>query len=117
MRILIVLLLSASAIAQCDPKPVSNAPDVPAIKADKCRPYGVVTVYGGAHGSVWSYPDNDTKICYSEDTCADKSRILMTAEDGTKWCHKPDTKEPGAIIYGTIAPATSISTAPYIVGK
>jgi hypothetical protein len=22
-------------------------------------------------------------------TCADKSRILLTAEDGTKWCHKP----------------------------
>jgi hypothetical protein len=22
-------------------------------------------------------------------TCADKSRILETAEDGTKWCHKP----------------------------
>jgi hypothetical protein len=23
--------------------------------------------------------------------CADKSRILMTAEDGKKWCHKPQT--------------------------
>ena len=25
-------------------------------------------------------------------TCADKSRILLTAEDGKKWCHKPETE-------------------------
>lgn len=24
-------------------------------------------------------------------TCAEKSRILLTAEDGKKWCHKPQT--------------------------
>lgn len=24
-------------------------------------------------------------------TCTDKSRILLTAEDGTKWCHAPET--------------------------
>lgn len=24
-------------------------------------------------------------------TCSDKSRILLTAEDGTKWCHAPKT--------------------------
>lgn len=23
--------------------------------------------------------------------CADTSRILLTAEDGTRWCHKPQT--------------------------
>jgi hypothetical protein len=32
--------------------------------------------------------DSPRKTTY---TCADKSRILLTAEDGKRWCHKPES--------------------------
>jgi hypothetical protein len=66
----------------CVPKPESI--DVPAVQVpidpDWCH-HNMETDFGlrlcrvlGAERPVYS--------------CADKSRILLTAEDGTKWCHK-----------------------------
>lgn len=75
-------------------------PDVPAIKKRQSiqmtiPPSGDMPAYGqgqkaACEGSPWGGAWNMdahqcTVVAY---TCTDKSRILLTAENGKKWCHK-----------------------------
>jgi hypothetical protein len=62
----------------CGAYPCPESPDVPALQE-----------------RVRSCPPSSSAACCGDDCagnkwgCADKSRILLTAEDGKKWCHKP----------------------------
>jgi hypothetical protein len=99
------ILTPADVIAQLFyPNPCGStpAPDVPAIhkSADSdWRMTGSETIECSNNG----HPDwifNSDKSLMGSDhrcvdgwtwECADKSRILMMAEDGKAWCHKPQT--------------------------
>lgn len=61
--------------------PVGQKPpiDVPAIK---------ICAVNVKPNEVCPFPDDFPKHTGYRYTCADKSRILQTAENGTKWCHK-----------------------------
>jgi hypothetical protein len=62
-------------------------PDVPAIKEmrkTKCS--------SGAYVCDFNCQCTGEMVNEPHDTCADKSRILETAEDGKLWCHKPETE-------------------------
>jgi hypothetical protein len=65
-------------------------PDVPAVQEDyvehpahSCWGVEVADGMGGGLRCVNDKPDMGKRP-----GCADKSRILLTAEDGAKWCHK-----------------------------
>lgn len=72
--------------------PKSSEPeDVPAIK----EPEKMCSLFTFPVGSSYSCAEPLGSACpcghYIDvdiTTCSDKSRILLTAEDGTKWCHK-----------------------------
>jgi hypothetical protein len=98
MRLSLLLCLAGCALGQTQPK------DVRAIRI----PIGD----GGYPTCIWYYDGrpqiescwdidgkpklhstpHETAVARWKWTCADKSRILETAEDGTKWCHKPQTE-------------------------
>jgi hypothetical protein len=60
-------------------------PDVPAIegKHQEASVCSDSTIKGLPSGKKWC-----TDTTYG---CADKSRILLTAENGQRWCHKPES--------------------------
>lgn len=60
--------------------------DEPAIQVSDARS-GAGMCSQGEKPSV----KNSSYCIQPRDTCADKSRILLTAEDGKKWCHAPQT--------------------------
>jgi hypothetical protein len=70
--------------------------DVPAIKAKHDVPADCNS-HGDSNISTAMYCVGFTRA-EEYDTCADKSRILFTAEDGTKWCHAP-TKPEAALVW------------------
>ena len=60
-------------------------PDVPAIEESVHTKTGTVSCV--ASGSSGLSTCNNNYYVHTIVTCADKSRILLTAEDGTNWCH------------------------------
>jgi len=70
-----------------------EAIDVPAIQVGKEECSTVKSDCGDSFcGEIGSTLMPGTTICWGINwTCADKSRILQTSEDGTHWCHKPQT--------------------------
>jgi len=78
-------------VLEAAPKP-AQPEDVPAIKGEAAH-WGLTnrecdlgeTSTAGPHACPQSKWIEDTW------TCKQKSRILLTAEDGKKWCHKPQT--------------------------
>jgi hypothetical protein len=65
--------------------PKLEPPDVPAIEGEhqEASVCSDSTIKGLPSGKKWC-----TDTTYG---CADKSRILLTAENGEKWCHKPES--------------------------
>ena len=65
------------------PSPEMEPEDIPAIEDELPAPHpcNVPSQYGWRITAPEKYQ-----------TCADKSRILLRAEDGTAWCHKPNTR-------------------------
>jgi hypothetical protein len=67
-----------------------ESPDVPAIQGKGCEltdqqiKQGYCCSTGGWQMDCPHHVDG-------KPYCADKSRILLTAEDGRKWCHKPES--------------------------
>jgi len=45
-----------------------------------------------AHPELPKRCDGKTYVTETKWTCADKSRVLMTAENGEKWCHRVQTE-------------------------
>lgn len=82
--------------ASCYPTVMVTEPqDVPAVQADPKWMYAnrddTPFLDGFREGCVHSggYYFAAMKACkYLQQTCKDKRRILLTAEDGSKWCHK-----------------------------
>jgi hypothetical protein len=81
--------------------------DVPAIKGEPSDLKIIAADHAqcpAGYEADWNYNRDaclyspDQSLCYAELmcyplkqrwTCTDKSRILLTAEDGKHWCHKP----------------------------
>jgi hypothetical protein len=85
-------------VQNCD-GPVAMGQDVPAIKVGS----HLAAICGGKYDSVAVCMDGQV----DDYSCADKSNVLLTAEDGKKWCHAPQATS------GTVIPASIIS-APYL---
>ena|ERR1700690_1734638 len=91
--------------------PTLEPPDVPAIKewnsdwlwvspesASDQKACLSMPTNGAAPSMVpgpwkWRWRDGRCEYQFKRETCADRSRILLTAEDGKRWCHKPDMGE------------------------
>jgi hypothetical protein len=69
LLVLLLALLSGMAMGQ----------DVPAIKVGS----HLAAICGGKYDSVAVCMDGQVE----DYSCADKSNVLLTAEDGEKWCH------------------------------
>jgi hypothetical protein len=68
--------------------------DVPAVRADRKIATGYYETCDKVDGGMCTVGQGTKHPTYKVNlffTCADKSRILMTAEDGKKYCHKPQT--------------------------
>ena len=70
--------------------PAPEPPDVPAIQGKGCELTGQ-QIKQGYCCSTGGWQMDCPHHVDGKPYCADKSRILLTAEDGKKWCHKPES--------------------------
>ena len=76
--------------------------DVPAVQTDASEASTGLCAWNKLDGSNLSKPPftreqwlrakAECKRAMRKWTCADKSRVLMTAENGAKWCHRGQTE-------------------------
>ena len=73
----------------------SDPPDVPAVQEPTKEPPDCPNMIGG-QPTMWHVNSGESLLCVKtpplEWTCKDKRRILQMAENGDRWCHRPESK-------------------------
>lgn len=74
------------AVVLCYPLPCEQPRDVPPIQELRHQKTGMMRNCKPIQGSEWVVSCEDDYYDYEVTTCADKSMVLLTAEDGSKHC-------------------------------